>query len=325
MDNSDFYAIFNNPSTNVSCVKTNTQKQEYKNIITCTDYKHRYSVFNEMELKLKLYTDTLSFAQIICDDNIVEEYNKNNNLFFAIMNSTNCASNKFKKIVFTAPSENSELIDNTKFVINKGAMYLDTNEKIVIPSNYYNLYVHLKNNYTAHFIFIDTNLFAYKKLENRYEYLDAKESLYNMFKWLKYILKNNKSDILFFVGHESIFDINKNTLFPKVGIFFDIILNFIINNNYRGKIYYLCSGNKCFEYICFKGEGRYDKLEINQFSIGNVNNDMVLQNEFVEYYDQKNNKIGTAFIYEKDNNIGYLQYVINSLHNNINIVYAILP
>ncbi|XWV25743.1 putative orfan [Tupanvirus soda lake] len=323
MDNSDFYAIFNNLSNNVSCVKNNIQNQEYKNIITCTDYEKRNSFFNEMELKYYLDVDTLVFGQIFCDDNIINKYNKNNNLFFAILNNTDCVDSKFNKIVFAALSENFEILDDTKFVINKGAMYLDTTKKVVTPSNYYDLYVHLKNDYVVHFIFLDTNLFGYKKIENRYEYINAKDSLYKMYKWLKYILKNDKSDVIFFVGHEKIFDIKIDTLFPKIGTFFDIILDFITNNNYRNKIYYLCKGNKYFEYVCFKGEGRYDKLEINQFSVGNDNSEISHSN-FIEYYDQKSNKIGTAFLYEKDNNIGYLQYTISSIRNNVDIIYDIV-
>jgi L-rhamnose mutarotase len=301
------------------------------------------TLFNEMELQINLQVDKISFLHFNSRNNkkikeMIDDTNKNNDIFFGIM--TNCFASKelshtekINKIFFlTQPQssnflENFSEIDKTKMITKNGNIYIDTsNNKLVIPATFYDLYYNI-NNYSIHFIFLDTNLFNYKIITDRFKYMEAKKKLNEMFQWLKYILLNNAADIIFIVGNDPIFNLNEDKMFSKVDTLLNILHNFVKNTDYNKEVYYLCGTDNNFQHIRFTGKECYSGLIIYQFAIGNIWGHQAYTKEInIEhgkiFQNQQGNNIGFIELLDNDPSEGYLQYTIEPNANPI-IVYKI--
>lgn len=310
----------------------------------CTD-----NHFNEMQLELKIISNQISFFHFeasIIQQRIIDDINDNNDLLFGIVldfvresqidpsietiqDKNTIDLHGFNKNIFIE-TKNKDILnssiytDQTKIMIVKGNLCIDTRDNnLVMPGNFYNLYCQL-NNGTIHFIFLDTNLFHYAELTDRYKYLEAVEKLDNMLAWLKFVLNNNKGNIIFIVGYDNIFNSNTIDFFPKINKLLDIFSQFMKNTGYDKKIYYLCSDKnfqlceqniismeinshsiiKYFQYTQFVGKSKYQGLIIDQIALGcSPINPNIIENN--------HNTFGTIEIIDEELYPGYMQYTVN--------------
>jgi len=296
---------------------------------------------NEIQLAMNFDANDLIFFQMICPQNdyLFEKISNNiqsdNAAFGILTNYSFCDNDKnslnlFDKNIFLTIDDTNdfECIDQTKFLMSKGKLYIDTsNNNWILPCGYYDLLCHLKNS-TVHFLFINTNLFNYNNIDDKNQCIMAKKQFQQMLKWLAHMLTKYNANTIFIVGNKPIFNMTTTKNLPKIKLFLDIIKNFAINTNYKKTIYFLSSGMEGFQYIRFTGKNIYHGLIIDQITLDS--NECFSENENINdigksysYVDQQGNSIGQIELLDKEMKNGYIQYTINH-DNQLIIDYKII-
>jgi hypothetical protein len=200
-------------------------------------------------------------------------------------------------------------IDRTQFIMFNGKLCIDTDKsKWVMPKNYYNLYIHL-HRFSVHFVFIDTNLFRTNFIQNK--------DLDDMLSWLEYVLNQNTASIIVIVGNNHLFAFmnsanNTDTLSSLESV--DKLLKVLVNSQFSGKIYYLCSDIRNYQYLRFIGKGFYSGLSIDIINAGIGGGHVcplpVSPLEYTIYLDS----VGDVQLLDKDLPCGYLYHKISEGH-----------